>query len=64
MTDYYSLLGVAPGTSGEDLKKAYRKKAKEFHPDRNKDNPQAEEKFKEINEAYAVLSDKKKTRSI
>mgnify|MGYP001166310834 FL=1 len=60
MTDYYSLLGVTPGTSGEDLKKAYRKKAKEFHPDRNKGNPQAEEKFKEINEAYAVLSDKKK----
>ncbi|HJO00399.1 MAG TPA: DnaJ C-terminal domain-containing protein [Nitrospinaceae bacterium] len=60
MTDYYSLLGVTPGTSGGDLKKAYRKKAKEFHPDRNKDNPQAEEKFKEINEAYAVLSDKKK----
>ncbi|MBV52177.1 MAG: hypothetical protein CMH77_06765 [Nitrospinae bacterium] len=60
MADYYSLLGVTPGTSEDDLKKAFRKKAMEFHPDRNKGNSQAEEKFKEINEAYAVLSDKKK----
>ena len=46
--------------SETEIKKAFRKKALEFHPDRNKGTPQAEEKFKEINEAYAVLSDKEK----
>jgi len=60
MKDYYSLLGVARIATDEDIKKAFRKKAMEYHPDRNKDNPKAEEKFKEVNEAYAVLSDKKK----
>lgn len=60
MKDYYSVLGVVHGASEEDIKKAFRKRAMEFHPDRNKGNSRAEEKFKEINEAYAVLSDKKK----
>ena len=60
LKDYYSILGVSRGSSEEDLKKAFRKKAMDYHPDRNKENPKAEEKFKEINEAYAVLSDKKK----
>ena len=54
------MLEVARGASEEDIKKAFRKKAMEYHPDRNKGNPKAEEKFKEVNEAYAVLSDKKK----
>jgi len=58
--DYYSILGVSNKTTGEDIKKAFRKKAMDYHPDRNKDNPKSEDKFKEINEAYAVLSDKKK----
>lgn len=60
MKDYYSLLGVARDASPEEIKKAYRKKAMQYHPDRNKDNPQAEDKFKEISEAYAVLTDQKK----
>ena len=60
MKDYYSLLGLERSASEEDIKKAFRKKAMEYHPDRNKDNPKAEEKFKEVNEAYAVLSDQKK----
>tara|TARA_B100002049_G_scaffold21892_1_gene14706 strand:+ start:1539 stop:2690 length:1152 start_codon:yes stop_codon:yes gene_type:complete len=54
--DYYDILGVGKGVGEEDIRKAFRKKAMEFHPDRNK-SPDAEEKFKEINEAYQVLSD-------
>ena len=58
--DFYTTLGVARSASAEDIKKAYRKLAVKYHPDRNPDNKQAEEKFKEISEAYAVLSDPEK----
>ena len=55
--DYYEVLGVDRGASEEDIKKAYRKKALEYHPDRNPNNPEAETKFKEAAEAYDVLRD-------
>jgi molecular chaperone DnaJ len=58
--DYYETLGVPRDASQEDIKKAYRRLAKQYHPDVNKDDPQANEKFKEINEAYEVLSDPQK----
>lgn len=58
--DYYEVLGVQKGASDDEVKKAHRKLAKQYHPDLNQDNPEADEKFKELNEAYEVLSDKEK----
>jgi curved DNA-binding protein len=58
--DYYKVLGLTKNASAEDIKKAYRKLALKFHPDKNPGNNEAEEKFKEISEAYAVLSDPQK----
>ncbi len=58
--DYYELLGVDRAASAEAMKKAYRKQAVKYHPDKNPDNKEAEEKFKEISEAYEVLSDASK----
>ena len=58
--DYYEALGVSRSATQEEIKKAYRKLAKRYHPDTNKNNPSAEEKFKEISIAYEVLSDEKK----
>ena len=58
--DYYEVLGVNKNASAEEIKKAYRKKAIQYHPDRNPDNKEAEENFKEAAEAYGVLSDTEK----
>ena len=63
MQDHYEILGVSRNASADDIKSAYRKLSKQFHPDVNKD-PNAEEKFKQINEAYSVLSDPNKKAQI
>lgn len=60
--DYYASLGVPRNAADEDIKKAFRKLARQFHPDVAKDKKVAEEKFKEINEAYEVLSDPEKRK--
>ena len=60
--DYYDILGVNKKASDEEIKRAYRKMAMKYHPDRNPNKKEAEERFKEINEAYAVLSDKEKRK--
>jgi curved DNA-binding protein len=60
--DYYQVLGLKKGASESEIKKAYRKMAMQYHPDRNQGKKESEEKFKEISEAYAVLSDKKKKK--
>jgi molecular chaperone DnaJ len=61
--DYYEVLGVSREAGADDLKRAYRKLALQYHPDRNPDDPHAEERFKEASEAYAVLSDAEKRRA-
>ena len=58
--DYYEVLGVSKSATPEELKKKYRKIALKYHPDRNPDNHEAEEKFKEASEAYEVLTDQEK----
>jgi len=58
--DYYQILGVSRNANAEEIRKAYRKLAMQYHPDRNPDDKQAEERFKELNEAYQVLSDSQK----
>src|SRR5688572_26176991 len=60
--DYYEVLGVARGASEDDIRKSFRKLARQYHPDVAKDKKNAEEKFKEINEAYEVLSDPEKRK--
>ena len=60
MADLYSRLGVARGASEADIKKAYRKLAKQLHPDKNKDNPKAAERFSKVTQAYDILTDKDK----
>ncbi|MDX1612627.1 MAG: DnaJ domain-containing protein, partial [Candidatus Thermoplasmatota archaeon] len=60
--DYYDVLGVSRDASQKEIKRAYRKLAMKHHPDRNKDDPEAADRFKEVSEAYAVLSDEGKRK--
>ena len=61
--DYYDVLGVSKSASKDELKKAYRKLAMKYHPDRNPDDEKASEKFKELSEAYEILSDDQKRQT-
>src|SRR5436309_8916513 len=60
--DYYKILGVGKNASDEEIKKAYRKLARQYHPDRNPGDKQAEERFKEISQAHDILSDSDKRK--
>src|SRR5262245_6163436 len=60
--DFYQTLGVSENASADDIKKAYRKLAKQYHPDANQNDPKAAERFKEIGEAYSILSDAEKRK--
>ena len=60
--DYYRILGVTPDSSSEEIKKAYRRLAMQYHPDRNGGNPESEERLKKINEVYHILGDEEKRR--
>ena len=62
LKNYYDILGVSEKADADEIKKVYRKLAQKYHPDRNPDNPEAEERFKEVQEAYDVLSDAKKRK--
>jgi curved DNA-binding protein CbpA len=64
MKDYYKILGVSENATQDEIKQAYKKLAMKYHPDRNPGDKQAEEKFKEINEAYSVLSDPEKRKQL
>ena len=63
MKEYYDVLGLKQGSSEEEIKKAYRKLSKQYHPDLNPNNKQAEEKFKKIAEAYEILTGKQKPKN-
>jgi len=63
MNEYYKILGIKEGSSQEDIKKAYRKLSKQYHPDLNPDNKEAEEKFKKVVEAYEILTGKQKPKN-
>ena len=62
--DYYEVLGIQKGASADEIKKAYRQMAKKYHPDLNKGDANAEQMFKDVNEAYSVLSDPDKRQSM